>query len=282
MSFLDQLQQSTGLLTEQVKNTQPFGSYTPTASDYVTGVPQNRFVGNQFQMPTLGLQPGQNIPVFGGTYNPSPFGSAYGMSPYQEIPADDVMFTTRPSGRGPATGEGPALGTGLDILDRLSYQNPSLKGILGGEYEGKNIGDNFTFSRDLPFGQAFDQYGRRRNIGATIPGAVQGLANFVTSGGIIGKTLKGLFGSNEDEVTPETLANLVNMEAKGLKSIEQGLAAEAAKARTKIGPGAKVGSLGQGGGQGKGAGLGGSGSGAGKGGLGAGGQGGKNKGTARF
>ena len=85
MSFLDQLQQSTGLLTEQVKNTQPFGSYTPTASDYVMGVPQNRFVGNQFQMPTLGLQPGQNIPVFGGTYSPSPytpapFGGAFGSS----------------------------------------------------------------------------------------------------------------------------------------------------------------------------------------------------------
>jgi len=85
MSFLDQLQQSTGLLTEQVKNTQPFGSYTPTASDYVTGVPQNRFVGNQFQMPTLGLQPGQNIPVFGGTYSsspytPAPFGGAFGSS----------------------------------------------------------------------------------------------------------------------------------------------------------------------------------------------------------
>jgi len=85
MSFLDQLQQSTGLLTEQVKNTQPFGSYTPTASDYVMGIPQNRFVGNQFQMPTLGLQPGQGIPVFGGTYSsspytPAPFGGAFGSS----------------------------------------------------------------------------------------------------------------------------------------------------------------------------------------------------------
>jgi hypothetical protein len=248
MSFLDQLQQSTGLLTEQVKNTQPFGSYTPTASDYVMGIPQNRFVGNQFQMPTLGLQPGQNIPVFGGTYTPSPFGSAYGMSPYQEIPAVGVMPTPRPGGRGPAEGEGPALGTGVDILDRLSYQDPRLRGILGGEYEGRNIGDTFSFSRDLPFGQAYDQYGRRRNIGATIPGAVQGLANFVTGGGIIGKTLKGLFGSDEDEVTPETLEAFRQLEQRGLDASRQGfrsdVAAPKADASTIGGTGGRRGGAG--------------------------------------
>lgn len=248
MSFLDQLQQSTGLLTEQVKNTQPFGSYTPTASDYVMGIPQNRFVGNQFQMPTLGLQPGQGIPVFGGTYTPSPFGSAYGMSPYQEIPAVGVMPTPRPGGRGPAEGEGPALGTGVDILDRLSYQDPRLRGILGGEYEGRNIGDTFSFSRDLPFGQAYDQYGRRRNIGATIPGAVQGLANFVTGGGIIGKTLKGLFGSDEDEVTPETLEAFRQLEQRGLDASRQGfrgdVAAPGADASTIGGTGGRRGGAG--------------------------------------
>lgn len=248
MSFLDQLQQSTGLLTEQVKNTQPFGSYTPTASDYVMGIPQNRFVGNQFQMPTLGLQPGQGIPVFGGTYTPSPFGSAYGMSPYQEIPAVGVMPTPRLGGRGPAEGEGPALGTGVDILDRLSYQDPRLRGILGGEYEGRNIGDTFTFSRDLPFGQAYDQYGRRRNIGATIPGAVQGLANFVTGGGIIGKTLKGLFGSDEDEVTPETLEAFRQLEQRGLDASRQGfrgdVAAPGADASTIGGTGGRRGGAG--------------------------------------
>lgn len=73
MSFLDQLQQSTGLLTNQVKNTQPFSTYSPTASDYVMGIAQNQFTGNQFQMPNLALQPGQNIPVFGGTYSSSPY-----------------------------------------------------------------------------------------------------------------------------------------------------------------------------------------------------------------
>ena len=83
MTFLEQLQESAGLLSNDVASV---GNYMPQASDFVSGVPQNRFVGNQFQMPGLSLAPGQQIPVFGGTmgsgvnfgsYTPGAFGSNY-------------------------------------------------------------------------------------------------------------------------------------------------------------------------------------------------------------
>ena len=78
MTFLEQLQESAGLLGNQIQNVKPFGNYDPTlASDYVGGpmglIPQNRFVGNQFQMPFPGGQsytPGAMAP---GGYNPLPY-----------------------------------------------------------------------------------------------------------------------------------------------------------------------------------------------------------------
>ena len=112
MSFLDQLQQSAGLLSNQVQSVNPFGDYSPTlASDYVSGVPQNRFVGNQFQMPSLGSgvvqQPTFATPNVGsnfGTYTPSPFIS----------PSTSTVTTTQPNimpvvpgNRGGVQGEGP-------------------------------------------------------------------------------------------------------------------------------------------------------------------------------
>ena len=62
--FLKQLQESAGLLNNKIKDTDTtqirnlFGNYNPTsASDYVIGpmggIAQNRFEGNQFQMPNL-------------------------------------------------------------------------------------------------------------------------------------------------------------------------------------------------------------------------------------
>ena len=111
MSFLDQLQQSAGLLSNQVQSVNPFGDYSPTlASDYVSGVPQNRFVGNQFQMPSLGSgvvqQPTFATPNVGsnfGTYTPSPFIS----------PSTSTVTTTQPNimpvvpgDRGGVQGEG--------------------------------------------------------------------------------------------------------------------------------------------------------------------------------
>ncbi len=78
MTFLEQLQESAGLLGNQIQNVNPFGNYNPTlASDYVGGpmglIAQNRFVGNQFQMPFPGGQsytPGAMAP---GGYNPLPY-----------------------------------------------------------------------------------------------------------------------------------------------------------------------------------------------------------------
>ena len=299
MTFLEQLQESAGLLGNQIQNVKPFGNYDPTlASDYVGGpmglIPQNRFVGNQFQMPFPGGQsytPGAMAP---GGYNPLP---------YTPLPFNQGnVSTTQP---GLLTQIEQALGGGGgDGRDNrgitqsaLSYQNPDFRGILGGEYKGRNIGDTFTFSRDLPFGEAYDQYGRSRTIGATLPGAAQSLSNFITGGGIVGNALKGLLGIGENTVTPETLEAFRQLELSGLETPgvgpvapspsytqaqQRALADEAAKARSQIGSGAKVGSLGQGGGQQRSGGLGGSGSGAGAGGLGAGGQGGQNKGSARF
>ena len=72
MTFLEQLQQSAGLLQNQVTNLQP-----PS----ITDVPQNRFVGNQFQMPSnmnqstsFGFTPGNF------TYTPGAF-NQYGNIP---------------------------------------------------------------------------------------------------------------------------------------------------------------------------------------------------------
>jgi len=94
MTFLEQLQQSAGLLSENIANSLPFGNYTPMqASDFVNtpfGQPiaQNRFVNNQFQMPDLSgstytpgnfsLAPGAGF-NFGnlGTYNPGAFNQFY-------------------------------------------------------------------------------------------------------------------------------------------------------------------------------------------------------------
>lgn len=91
-SFLDQLQESAGLLSNQVANV---GNYTPRfASDYITtpfGEPiaKNQYVGNDFLMPNLtgaSYNPRGFNPIQGGqfnfgnmgTYNPGAFGQFYG------------------------------------------------------------------------------------------------------------------------------------------------------------------------------------------------------------
>ena len=94
MTFLEQLQQSAGLLSENIANSSPFGNYTPMqASDFINtpfGQPiaQNRFEGNRFLMPDLSgstytpgnfsLAPGAGF-NFGnmGTYNPGAFNQFY-------------------------------------------------------------------------------------------------------------------------------------------------------------------------------------------------------------
>ena len=90
-SFLDQLQETAGLLSNEIASA---GNFTPRlASDYITtpfGEPiaQNRFVGNRFEMPNLTgatyntrgfnpIQGGQFNFNNMGTYNPGAFNQFY-------------------------------------------------------------------------------------------------------------------------------------------------------------------------------------------------------------
>ena len=123
MTFLEQLQESAGLLNNQISNTDTtqiknlFGNYNPNAaSDYVFGpmggIAQNRFDANQFQLPyqpgeftTFGGQFGSggfNAPYNPGTYNPGQF-NQYGNVPVTgNIPSN--VSTTTMNDRG---GNGP-------------------------------------------------------------------------------------------------------------------------------------------------------------------------------
>jgi hypothetical protein len=223
MTFLEQLQQSAGLLSENIANSSPFGNYTPMeASDFINtpfGQPiaQNRFEGNQFLMPDLSgstytpgnfsLSPGAGF-NFGnmGTYNPGAFNQFY-----QAPMTSSFMPTTnvRQSGGRRDTNVTPR---------EMSYQNRTFG----------DLGDRFTFSRDLDFGQAFDEFGRRRNIGPTLQGALQELGNFVTGGGIVGNAVKSLLGMDDETVTPETLQSLQN------RAKQASLAEEASQARQQL------------------------------------------------
>ena len=108
-SFLDQLQESAGLLSNQVANV---GNYTPRfASDYITtpfGEPiaKNQYVGNDFLMPNLtgaSYNPRGFNPIQGGqfnfgnlgTYNPGAFNQFY-QAPMTS-PAMAATTTTRAS-----------------------------------------------------------------------------------------------------------------------------------------------------------------------------------------
>jgi len=122
---------------------------------------------------------------------------------------------------------------------------------------------NFDFTKAIPFSTAFKT-----------------LDNFLSN--VLGFKTDTDSDPEQYDKVKDPMKAFKDLETKTLDAMEKDLANQAAKDRTKIGPGAKVGSLGQGGGQDRSGGLSGSGSGAGKGGLGAGGQGGKNKGTARF
>jgi len=85
--FLNQLRESTGILTENVANTDTtqikslFGNYNPNAaSDYVFGpmggIAQNRFDANQFQLP---YQPGE-FTAFGGQFGSGGFNQNTGFN----------------------------------------------------------------------------------------------------------------------------------------------------------------------------------------------------------
>ena len=137
MTFLEQLQESAGLLSNDVASV---GNYMPQASDFVSGVPQNRFVGNQFQMPGLSLAPGQQIPVFGGTmgsgvnfgsYTPGAFGSNY--QSQTGIPVTSNV-TSQAGGGGGGGGYYGFQGGDVPLseFDPTAFTFPSLFGIVTG------------------------------------------------------------------------------------------------------------------------------------------------------
>ena len=179
MTFLDQLQESAGLLSTDVASV---GTYNRAeASDFINGVPQNRFVGNQFQMPSLSLGSGAS------TYTPGAFQANY--TPMATQPAPSI---TSPGGSGREPGYYPfqdffgdagfktaedlgysLLGDGTDQNPYTAqFQNPKYVGLLddlvesgkvSDDYKGYNFGDKFTPGPGI--GKAYDDYGRLRDIG---------------------------------------------------------------------------------------------------------------------
>ena len=98
--FLNQLRESTGVLTENVANTDTtqikslFGNYNPNAaSDYVFGpmggIAQNQFDANQFELP---YQPGE-FTTFGGQFGSGGFNQNTGFNlPYNPAPYNPGFF----------------------------------------------------------------------------------------------------------------------------------------------------------------------------------------------
>ena len=142
--FLKQLQESTGLLNNRIKDTDTtqvqglFGNYNPrSASDYVNGVPQNRFVGNQFQLP---YQPGEftnfggefgsggfNTPYNPGTYNPGQF-NQYGNVPVTGNIPSNVSTTTMQAREGGGGGQPDNQRYSYETLNGRTFKIDSLTG----------------------------------------------------------------------------------------------------------------------------------------------------------
>tara|TARA_R100000664_G_C2756010_1_gene143794 strand:- start:984 stop:2108 length:1125 start_codon:yes stop_codon:yes gene_type:complete len=133
MTFLEELQAQTGLLGNQIRQSSPFATYTPTSERTIQGVPQNYFdpATNQFMMPALGqsLHGGTQYTGMGtgmgtGTYTPGVFGEYYG----QNIPV------VPPTGIISGTTGGPAGGGGsgrTDPVNPTAFDFPNLQTLPG-------------------------------------------------------------------------------------------------------------------------------------------------------
>ena len=240
----------------------------------------------------------------------------------QSSVADDVLGQEENLGTliDPRGGRGPEdRGSFADRFGTAEDQGYGYSGTPGeggsGTFKNPAFGDyGDTFTPGPGIGDAYDPYGRLRDIGifndlglnlydAAYPFATDPVGSFANlfrnrqeeeayDKTTLAETTKMLQDNYAKQQKQEAEAAAAAREAAA-RETELANAAEAAAAREKLkqaasykqytgGRGAKIGSLGAGGGQRRSAGLSGSGSGAGKGGLGAGGQGGKNKGTARF
>ena len=240
----------------------------------------------------------------------------------QSSVADDVLGQEENLGTliDPRGGRGPEdRGSFADRFGTAEDQGYGYSGTPGeggsGTFKNPAFGDyGDTFTPGPGIGDAYDPYGRLRDIGifndlglnlydAAYPFATDPVGSFANlfrnrqeeeayDKTTLAETTKMLQDNYAKQQKQEAEAAAAAREAAA-RETELANAAEAAAAREKLkqaasykqytgGRGAKIGSLGAGGGQRRSAGLSGSGSGAGKGGLGAGGQKGKNKGTARF
>ena len=166
MTFLEQLQESAGLLNNQISNTDTtqiknlFGNYNPNAaSDYVFGpmggIAQNRFDANQFQLP---YQPGE-FTAFGGQFGSGGFNQNTGFNtPYTPGSYNPGQFNQY--GNVPVTGNLPSTVSTTTMNDR-GGNGPNQQDNQKYSYEtfnGKSYRvNNFTGEveeADLPFGTA--------------------------------------------------------------------------------------------------------------------------------
>ena len=203
--FLKQLQESTGLLNNRIKDTDTtqvkglFGNYNPrSASDYVNGVPQNRFVGNQFQLP---YQPGE-FTTFGGqfgsggfgynpgTYNPGQF-NQYGNVPVTGNIPSNVSTTTMQGG-----GEGDVGGIFGGVQGQNDPDNP------------RNQQDSYSLNDDGTITQFDASTGLKTTYNLddedlTIAQKLFGsLTNVPTTASVIENILGGLLGGGQPQVDP--------------------------------------------------------------------------------
>ena len=168
--FLNQLRESTGVLTENVANTDTtqikslFGNYNPNAaSDYVFGpmggIAQNQFDANQFQLP---YQPGE-FTTFGGQFGSGGFNQNTGFNlPYNPSVYNPGQFNQY--GNVPVTGNLPSTVSTTTMNDRGGNESDrrqlersqgrySYETFNGKSYRvDNNTGE--VEEADLPFGTA--------------------------------------------------------------------------------------------------------------------------------
>ena len=134
-SFLDTLQQASQVLNDRVSSS-PFGNYTPNqASDYVVGplggIAQNKFMGDQFQMPNL-----FNAPYIPEAFNTSSVLNAASTSPFNY---NFGSYTPMPFNQGnvATTTTQPSLLGG----NREGYAGRDRRGDMGPNVSTEFVGD---------------------------------------------------------------------------------------------------------------------------------------------
>jgi len=154
-----------------------FGNIPTEDTQYVE-TPSGFIAQNQFQ-----IDPITGIPVFktptseatnqgilmgGGTpgsgaYDPNiDYGDPGFADAFRVNPNTGMLGTSQEVKRtGGGDGRQEMINRRMGTLQR-PFQNTDYKGIVGGDFKDVNVGDKFTYSKDLKFGEAYDEYGRKR------------------------------------------------------------------------------------------------------------------------